>query len=510
MASNLEDIIHRGCDSFFDFACFTCEGNGGNTEAEFYCKECSQLWCSKCVEHHNYLYKKHAILGKKNITEWPKTNVGELEKCQEHKKEKLRRTSEDHKQMIICNVCHVHNYHQYVPPARKDKESSRLTVEHGGTDNRKAMPLKNKKGNGNGVSKQPNPGVHAPKQKTTDSSKPKKVVTEDEKNKEHKITSSGDAQEDKQKDKINAKDNAGQEHTDTTESEAMITDNLSGTEDEDQMPGKNGAETKKADNDSKRAKLENSVSPGSSDGRRKPQTYDCTSDGSQPREASGGVQQQAMLQRQRAAEASKQMLYGVYGNFVSILEEYEARTQKTKAARSNIALPDQSKKSVDDVQSIVQTQLLLFETQQRACPKEVSQSVNKELRKKTLHWAAVREEKHMKPNETDKYICQLYEVLVKGKTKHEILEKPSKPVSAATIKENVKHIFKGKNDAMEIDQQFKQDDKKKATSPETRRSELDDAYEKGAKRMKVTRPDLKKVLDNDVKEFLDDGFDNIR
>ncbi|KAH3783461.1 hypothetical protein DPMN_161399 [Dreissena polymorpha] len=221
MASNLEDIIHRGCDSFFDFACFTCEGNGGNTEAEFYCKECSQLWCSKCVEHHNYLYKKHAILGKKNITEWPKTNVGELEKCQEHKKEKLRRTSEDHKQMIICNVCHVHNYHQYVPPARKDKESSRLTVEHGGTDN-------------------------------------------------------------------------------------------------------------------------------------------------------------------------------------------------------------------------------------------------------------------------------------------------SKPVSAATIKENVKHIFKGKNDAMEIDQQFKQDDKKKATSPETRRSELDDAYEKGAKRMKVTRPDLKKVLDNDVKEFLDDGFDNIR
>ncbi|KAH3783472.1 uncharacterized protein LOC127842222 [Dreissena polymorpha] len=273
------------------------------------------------------------------------------------------------------------------------------------------------------------------------------------------------------------------------------------------------ADKSKDKHDQKRQKLgnpDNTLAKDLNDGRRRPQMFDDTSDGTQPREASGGVQQQAMMQKQRAAEASKQMLYGVYGNFVSILEEYEARTQKTKAARSKIALPDQSKKSVDDVQSIVKTQLLLFETQQRACPKEVSQSLNKELRQKTLHWAAVREEKHMKQTDTDKYICQLYEVLVKGKTKHEIFEKPSKPVSAATIKKNVKHIFKGKNDAMEIDQQFKQDDKKKATSPETRRSELDDAYEKGAKRMAVTRHDLKGDLDDDVKEFLADGFENNR
>ncbi|KAH3783511.1 uncharacterized protein LOC127842219 [Dreissena polymorpha] len=367
------------------------------------------------------------------------------------------------------------------------------------------MPPKNAKGKAESVSKHPE--VHVSK-KTNYS---KKGETKDEKSNEHNITSRGPTQDDKQGDKTKTKDNAGQEHTGTIKTEAMETDSSSGTEEEDQLPEKNCTDTKKADNDSsKRPKLEDRGSHGRSDGKHKQQTSDGTSQETQPREASGGIQQQAMLQMQRAAEASKQMLYGVYGNFVSILEEYEARTQKTKAARSNIALPDQSKKSVDDVQSIVQTQLLLFETQQRACPKEVSQSVNKELRKKTLHWAAVREEKHMKPNDTDKYICQLYEVLVKGKTKHEILEKPSKPVSAATIKENVKHIFKGKNDAMEIDQQFKQDDKKKATSPETRRSELDDAYEKGAKRMKVTRPDLKKVLDNDVKEFLDDGFDNIR
>ncbi|XP_052227592.1 uncharacterized protein LOC127842218 [Dreissena polymorpha] len=216
------------------------------------------------------------------------------------------------------------------------------------------------------------------------------------------------------------------------------------------------------------------------------------------------------MQLQRAAEASKQMLYGVYGNFVSILEEYEARTHKTNAGRSKIHLPDQSRKTVEDVQSIVQTQLLLFETQQRACPKEVSASINKELRKKTLHWAAVRHEKKMPINETDKYICQLYEVLAKGKTKHEILEKPREHVSAETIRENVQHIFKGKHDAMEVDQQFKNDDKKKATSPETRRSGLDDAYHFGVLRMADARPELAAILTDDLAEFKKEGIEDMK
>ncbi|KAH3783514.1 uncharacterized protein LOC127842220 [Dreissena polymorpha] len=219
-----------------------------------------------------------------------------------------------------------------------------------------------------------------------------------------------------------------------------------------------------------------------------------------------GQQSMAMKQMQRAAEASKQMLYGVYGNVVSILEEYEARTQKMKAERSKIELPDQSRKTVEDVQSIVQTQLLLFETQQRACPKDVSASVNKELRKKTIHWAAVREEHKMEVSDTDKYICQLYEVLVKGKTKHEILDKPRDPVSPETIRDNLQHILKGKHDASEIDKQFKKDDTKKAVSPQTRRSEQ--AFvtlQLGATRMSQTMPELVEVLDEDLKEFGADG-----
>ncbi|KAH3848948.1 uncharacterized protein LOC127874096 [Dreissena polymorpha] len=109
MASNLESSINRGSDLFFDFACFPCQENDRNTEADVYCEECSKLYCNKCVEHHNLLYKKHAILSKKNISRWPRITVDEQEQCQEHKKEKLTIFCEDHSQ-LICHVCHVHNH----------------------------------------------------------------------------------------------------------------------------------------------------------------------------------------------------------------------------------------------------------------------------------------------------------------------------------------------------------------------------------------------------------------
>ncbi|XP_052228699.1 uncharacterized protein LOC127842939 isoform X2 [Dreissena polymorpha] len=247
------------------------------------------------------------------------------------------------------------------------------------------------------------------------------------------------------------------------------------------LPQKERTVAKRPGNGSRQQQNVSSV-PGANyadDYSNKQPRYDAHNHSERPVESHFNQDQktQAMMQMQRAAEASKQMLYGVYGNFISILEEYEARTHEAKAVRSKIPIPDQSKKNLDDVQSIVETQLLLFETQQRACPKAISQSVNKELRQKTLHWAAVREEQNMR-----------------------------EPVSEETIRENMQYIFKGKHEAMEIDQEFKTDDKKKATSPETRRSELDDAYTRGAKRMEQAMPELVAVLVEDLKEFEGDGI----
>ncbi|XP_052247306.1 E3 ubiquitin-protein ligase TRIM56-like isoform X1 [Dreissena polymorpha] len=109
MASNMESSIYRGSESFFDFSCFTCQENDRNTEAGFYCEECSKFYCSKCVEYHNYLYKKHAILSKENISLWPDTDVVEQDKCKEHRKEKLTIFCEDHSE-LICHVCQFHNH----------------------------------------------------------------------------------------------------------------------------------------------------------------------------------------------------------------------------------------------------------------------------------------------------------------------------------------------------------------------------------------------------------------
>ncbi|KAH3873523.1 uncharacterized protein LOC127869030 [Dreissena polymorpha] len=108
MATYFSSSIRKGSDVFFEFPCITCQGNDRNTEALFYCTECSKAYCGKCVEHHNVLYMKHAIMGKEAISKWSVTNVDASERCQEHKQE-LTGFCEDHKE-LLCHVCHVYNH----------------------------------------------------------------------------------------------------------------------------------------------------------------------------------------------------------------------------------------------------------------------------------------------------------------------------------------------------------------------------------------------------------------
>ncbi|KAH3781273.1 hypothetical protein DPMN_159098 [Dreissena polymorpha] len=60
----------------------------------------------------------------------------------------------------------------------------------------------------------------------------------------------------------------------------------------------------------------------------------------------------------------------------------------------------------------------------KSCPKEVREIANKDLRTKTLEWAAVREENNVGHGETDTFVCQLYEILAYGSTHHTIFDKP--------------------------------------------------------------------------------------
>ncbi|XP_052227855.1 uncharacterized protein LOC127842404 [Dreissena polymorpha] len=223
------------------------------------------------------------------------------------------------------------------------------------------------------------------------------------------------------------------------------------------------------------------------------------------------TQRQDQIQRQRSHEASKQMLFGVYCNVVSTLEEYEARTNRgTTMPKSNINLPDQSRKTLKDVRWNVQTQLLVFEEQSKACPTEVKHEVNKTLRKKTLIWAAVREENKLEIEDTDYFICQLYEILVKGKTRHAFLDKPRKPTSYKTIQDTIPIIMIGKHNTAMLDETFKKDPKTIASSPMTRTAYTDDAFKLGACRLKRIKHGLSQDLNKDVEDFEREGPDDLK
>lgn len=73
---------------------------------------------------------------------------------------------------------------------------------------------------------------------------------------------------------------------------------------------------------------------------------------------------------------------------------------------------------------MIKGQLLVFEVMSKADKSGVGASVNRELRRKTLEWAAVRTEFQLNFGKTDKYICHLYEILASGNTHHAVRDRP--------------------------------------------------------------------------------------
>lgn len=210
-------------------------------------------------------------------------------------------------------------------------------------------------------------------------------------------------------------------------------------------------------------------------------------------------QAQIQKQLQRSLEASKQMLYGVFGNVITILEEYERRELQEFKIQHNIPhseifIPDQRHKTFDDIESNVECQLFLFETQTKACPPEVLAALREELKSRTLGWSAVRAEIGLKEiHQTDRYIAQLYEILAKGGTFHQPFH--SDGVTEQVMKNGFQAMMNGDHDRAQLDKEFKENPYKDATGPKTRRSEM---IKEGAERMSRARGD--KTLDDSLKK----------
>ncbi|KAH3844342.1 uncharacterized protein LOC127872766 [Dreissena polymorpha] len=96
----------RGSDQFLENCCFTCQENGLNIEAHFYCQQCTTFYCDECDKPHGQLFKKHDVVGRDSKAQWP---VGQacielVEKCKEHESRKLELYCEDHSQ-LCCYQC---------------------------------------------------------------------------------------------------------------------------------------------------------------------------------------------------------------------------------------------------------------------------------------------------------------------------------------------------------------------------------------------------------------------
>ncbi|XP_053390660.1 uncharacterized protein LOC128553505 [Mercenaria mercenaria] len=222
---------------------------------------------------------------------------------------------------------------------------------------------------------------------------------------------------------------------------------------------------------------------------------------------------QRQHQLQRSVEASKQMLYGVFGNVITILEEYERRElakyrMEHNMPKSDIYIPDQTHKNFEDIKSNVDTQLLLFETQTKACPPEALAEVLDELKRRTLAWSAVRQEMGIKEiQQTDYYMSKLYEILAKGATNHGPVE--SQEVTEGVMKESFQAIMYGDHDRAELDREFKNNPDKKATGPNTRSSEM---LQDGASRLSRARgnQELDGYLKEDVNKFQGHGPEDLK
>ncbi|XP_052779670.1 uncharacterized protein LOC128216953 [Mya arenaria] len=107
MASTFNSSLYKASDLIHDFTCSPCEEDGLNSEAQYFCVDCSRYYCSRCESKHGGLFKRHKVLDRKDVKKWvavPETVVDELERCERHPGKAVELFCGDHQQ-LCCNIC---------------------------------------------------------------------------------------------------------------------------------------------------------------------------------------------------------------------------------------------------------------------------------------------------------------------------------------------------------------------------------------------------------------------
>ncbi|WAR19414.1 hypothetical protein MAR_001252 [Mya arenaria] len=72
MATKLSDSVLNSGDFEYDFPCTECQERALNSEAIYYCENCTRQFCGLCIKKHDQFYRGHQILGLKKRDAWGK------------------------------------------------------------------------------------------------------------------------------------------------------------------------------------------------------------------------------------------------------------------------------------------------------------------------------------------------------------------------------------------------------------------------------------------------------
>jgi hypothetical protein len=116
MATGGVSDIERGTDETFDFLCSVCKEKNKNTEAEKFCSDCNDYYCSACVKFHADIpaLKKHKILdtAQLHLGSSVKFLAVPTEMCKLHRHKPVDMYCKNH-DVVACSACMLVE-HRYV------------------------------------------------------------------------------------------------------------------------------------------------------------------------------------------------------------------------------------------------------------------------------------------------------------------------------------------------------------------------------------------------------------
>ncbi|WAR11890.1 TRI33-like protein, partial [Mya arenaria] len=98
-----KDSMSMASDVIHDFVCSPCQEEKLNTEAKYFCRDCSKYYCDQCLTFHSKILKQHAVLGYEDVDKWGGRG-DTLISCDLHPRKVIELLCEDHAEMC-CQLC---------------------------------------------------------------------------------------------------------------------------------------------------------------------------------------------------------------------------------------------------------------------------------------------------------------------------------------------------------------------------------------------------------------------